>query len=167
MLRSRCYSAGVKRLVYELSLCVLTAAMVACSGAPAGGDLPADADAPSVAVPTTAQAAGESAGMAYPTLYRDLDLPELPGGTLTSTGRQTTSLRDGLVLRITTSMPVAEARDYYSNALRELGWDESPTRGVPGAPMAGLNATKDGLTYTATIMLIGDATQVAINLHDQ
>lgn len=105
--------------------------------------------------------------MAYPALYRDLDLPELPGGTVTSTGRQTTSLRDGLALRITTPMPVAEARGYYSNALRELGWEEAPSRSVPGAPMAGLNATKDGLTYTATIMFIGDATQVNINLHDR
>ena len=105
--------------------------------------------------------------MGYPALYRELDLPELPGGTVTSTGRQTTSLRDGLAIRVTTSMPVAEARDYYSNALRELGWEESPTRGVPGAAMAGLHATKAGMTYMATMTAIGGATQVAINLHDR
>ena len=105
--------------------------------------------------------------MAYPAMYRDLDLPELPGGTVTSTGRQTTSLRDGITIRITTSMPVAEARDYYSGALRELGWEEAPTRGVPGASMAGLLATNDGLTYMATITAIGDATQININLHDR
>ena len=86
---------------------------------------------------------------------------------MTSTGRQTTSLRDGLAIRVTTSMPVAEARDYYSNALRELGWEESPTRGVPGAAMAGLHATKAGMTYMATMTAIGGATQVAINLHDR
>ena len=84
-----------------------------------------------------------------------------------STGRQTTSLRDGLALRVTTPMPVAEAHDYYSRALGELSWEDSPTRGVPGAPMAGLHATKDGLTYMATITRIGDATQVNINLHDE
>jgi len=105
--------------------------------------------------------------MAYPDLYRDLGLPELPGGTVASTGRQTTSLRDGITIRVTTSMPVAEARDYYSGALRELGWEEAPTRGVPGAPMAGLLATKDGLTYMATITAIGDATQINLNLHDR
>ena len=145
--------------------------MLACSGAPAGSDVPGDADTPPAAASATAStaapAAGESAGTAYPALYRDLDLPELPGGTVTSTGRQTTSLRDGITIRITTSMPVAEARDYYSGALRKLGWEEAPTRGVPGASMAGLLATKDGLTYMATITAIGDATLTNINLHDR
>lgn len=161
------YSAGVTRLAFALTLCVPFASMLACSGAPAGSNLPADADTPSAAASSTAPVAGESAGMAYPVPYRDLDLPELPGGTVTSTGRQTTSLRDGITIRITTSMPVAEARDYYSTALRELGWEETPARGVPGAPMAGLLATKDGVTYIATIMAIGDATQININLHDR
>jgi hypothetical protein len=104
--------------------------------------------------------------MAYPALYRDLELPELPGGDVTSTGRQTRSLSDGLALRIATPMPVAEVRDYYSTSLGALGWEESPTRSVPGAPMAGLHATKDGMTYMATITRMGDATQVAITLHD-
>ena len=139
----------------------LAASLVACAGEPAGDNQPADT-APATPVAT----ADAPAGMAYPDLYRDLDLPELPGGDLTSTGRQTTSLSDGLALRISTSMPVAEVRDYYSNALLELGWDESPSRNVPGAPMAGLNATKDGVTYMATITRIGDATQVTITLHD-
>ena len=160
---SWCYSAGVKPLMFRLPLCVITVSLLACSGPPASSDLPTASNAP----PATAPAAGESAGMAYPALYRDLDLPELPGGTVTSTGRQTTSLRDGLTLRITTSMAVAEVRDYYSNALRGLGWEESPSRSVPGAPMAGLHATKNGVTYMATITAIGDATQVAINLHDR
>lgn len=158
----------MKRRIVELPLGVLAVSMLACSGAPAGGDLPAEAEVPAAAAPASAApTASESAGMAYPALYRDLDLPELPGGTVTSTGRQTTSLRDGLALRVTTSMPVAEAHGYFSRALGELGWEESPTRGVPGAPMAGLHATKDGLTYTATITRLGDATQVNINLHGE
>ncbi len=159
------------RLTFALPLCVLSASMLACSGAPSRSDVPGDVETPpaeaSTTASTTAPAAGESAGMAYPALYRDLDLPELPGGTVTSTGRQTTSLRDGLAIRVTTSMPVAEARDCYSSALRELGWEEAPTRGVPGAPMAGLLATKDGVTYMATITAIGDATQINITLHDR
>jgi hypothetical protein len=63
-------------------------------------------------------------------------------------------------------MSVADTRDYYSAALGELGWEESPTRSVPGAPMAGLHATKDGVTDMATITRMGDATQVAISLHN-
>jgi len=144
----------------RLSLVALTVLLCACSGEPAADTQPADT------APSTTVAADASAGMGYPDLYRDLDLPELPGGDLTSTGRQTSSLSDGLALRISTTMPVAEARDYYSSALGELGWEEAPTRSVPGAPMAGLHATKDDVTYMATITRMGDATQVAITLHD-
>ena len=140
---------------------VLAALLVACAGEPASDDQPADAA--SAAPMTTADA---PAGMAYPDLYRDMALPELPGGELTSTGRQTSSLSDGLALRVSTSMPVADVRDYYSNALGELGWEEAPSRSVPGAPMAGLQAAKDGVTYMATITRIGEATQVNITLHD-
>ncbi len=164
--RQWCYSAAVTeptvtKPMLRLLLPALVVSLCACSGEPAGGEPPADA-APAAAAAT----ADASGGMAYPSLYRDLALPELPGGDLTSTGRQTSSLSDGLALRISTSMPVAEVRDYYSNALRELGWEESPIRGVPGAPMAGLHAEKDGVTYMAMITRIGDATQVAITLHD-
>ena len=144
----------------SLSLVAFTVLLCACSGEPASDSQPADTAS------ATTVAADASAGMAYPDLYRDLALPELPGGDLTSTGRQTSSLSDGLALRVSTSMPVAEVRDYYSNALGELGWEESPSRSVPGAPMAGLSATKEGVTYMATITRIGEATQVTITLHD-
>ena len=156
-----CYSAGVKKPMLRLSLVALTVLLCACSGEPASDNQPAE---PASAAPMAT--ADAPAGMAYPDLYRDLALPELAGGDLTSTGRQTSSLSDGLALRVSTSMPVAEVRDYYSDALRELGWEESPSRSVPGAPMAGLNATKDGVTYMATITRIGEATQVTITLHD-
>ncbi|MDA1185541.1 MAG: hypothetical protein O2930_12965 [Acidobacteria bacterium] len=151
----------MKKRILTVLFPVVAASLCACSSEPAAGDQPAEAG-----VPPAASTAGATSGMAYPDLYRDMDLPELPGGNLTSTGRQTSSLSDGLALRVETAMPVAEVRDYYSTALGELGWEESPTRGVPGAPMAGLHATKDGVTYMATITRIGDATQVAITLHD-
>lgn len=143
-------------------ICLVAIPLLACSDAPSDSDgLTGDGSRPA------AVAADESTGEAYPDLYRDLDLPELPGGTVTSTGRQTTSLRDGLAIRLTTSMPVAEAREYYSNALRQMGWEESPSRVVPGAPMAGLHATKDGVTLMATITAMGDSTQVHLNIHDR
>ena len=161
MRRLRCYSAAVTRPIVRLLLPAITVSLCACSGQPVADEPPADAAAVVTAVPEDV-----SGGMAYPALYRDMALPELPGGDLTSTGRQTSSLSDGLALRVETSMSVADARDYYSAALGELGWEESPTRSVPDAPMAGLHATKDGVTYMATITRMGDATQVAISLHD-
>ena len=39
--------------------------------------------------------------VAYPPLYQQQQLPELPDSTLDSVGRQQTSLRDGLQLRLT------------------------------------------------------------------
>lgn len=101
----------------------------------------------------------------YPELYRSLGLPELPGARIVSTGRQTTSLRDGLALRLTTSMPVAKARDFYREALTAAGWVETPSRGAPpGIPLARLRFTRDTLTYIATIASIADGTQVTINV---
>jgi hypothetical protein len=113
--------------------------------------------APSLAV---AQAA-----RAYPELYRSLDLPELPDAEIVSTGRQTSSLRDGLALRLATSMPVAKARDFYRDALNEAGWVETPSRGAPpGLPLARLRFTKDQLTYIVTISSMPNGTQVTINV---
>jgi len=70
----------------------------------------------------------------------------LPGGAVLSEGRQTTYLADGLSISIRAPTPIAEMRDYYSNALSDLGWDQAPSRAVPGAPMAGVQATRDDIT---------------------
>ena len=141
----------------SLLLCLLTASLVGCSGATVESDNLTDAAASSA----------ESAGLAYPALYRDMGLPELPGGQVVSTGRQETSLRDGLSLRVTTSIPVSEVRDYYSSALADLGWEETPSRVLPGLPVAGLQATRDGVNYTATITDIGEETRIDISVIEQ
>jgi hypothetical protein len=147
-----------------LPICIVAISLLACSDAPADSDgLTRDGSPPSV------MASGESAGEEYPDLYRDLDLPELPGGTVTSTGRQTTSLHDGLAIRLTTSMSVADARDYYSDALGEQGWEKAPSRVVPGAPVTAalLFGTKDGVTLMVTIAAMVDTTQITLNIHDR
>jgi hypothetical protein len=107
---------------------------------------------------------------AYPQLYRTMDLPTLPGATVTSTGRQTTSLRDGLAIRLTTSMNVAEARDYYRQELTTKGWTEQVGPGqaaqamLPNLPLARLAFVKGALLYTATVTASAGVTQVAIDV---
>jgi len=132
---------------------VLSALTAACSG----GGAPAGAPESSTG----------SAAPAYPEAYKDLGLPELPGGILTSTGRQTASLRDGLNIRLTTAVPVTDVRRFYSEALAELGWEETPARVLPGAAMAGLEATRDDLRFSATITSMGGSTAVQLSIVQQ
>lgn len=100
----------------------------------------------------TAAAGGNEA---YPAVYRDLALPEIEGGTVTDTGRQTTSLRDGIVVSLDSPKTVDEARAFYRDSLAAAGWAIAPAgRGgaLPNMSMGLVEATKDGRRYQATIM---------------
>jgi hypothetical protein len=144
----------MRRHTAPLLILALAAATLACGGsttdaAPAAAPLPVP-QAPGM------QASG---GSAYPDLYRNLSLPEIDGGTVTSTGRQTTSLRDGLAITVTSGKTVDEARAFYQERLAAAGWTAAPqARGasVPGLPVAGVTFTKDRMTYTATITAAPD-----------
>jgi hypothetical protein len=135
-----------------------TAAFVfACAGfaTACASESPSD----SATATTTTSVASTAEASAYPATYRDLNLPVLPGGVVTSAGRQSTSLRDGLSIRLTTSQSVAEVRAFYRDAMTALGW----TPAAPGSGAAALNLplanvifTRDQLTFQATITA-GDA----------
>lgn len=105
-------------------------------------------------VVATQQAA---AGLSYPASYRSLALPEIDGGTVVSTGRQTESLRDGLAITVTAPQTVDQAREFYTKALTSGGWTMAPQgRGasVPNLPVTMLSFTKAKLTYSLTITAI-------------
>ena len=87
----------------------------------------------------------------------------LPDGRITSS-RQAASLRDGLSLQLASARPVGEVREYYSTELRQAGWQEAPSRVTPGAPMAGLSATRDDIRYTMIATAQGDDTQITITV---
>jgi hypothetical protein len=117
-----------------------------------GGSSPADTTESSSAA--AAAASAPDAGMSYPAAYTAMSLPELEGATLTSTGRQQTSLRDGLALTLTSSKTVDEVNTFYRDALTALSWTAAPQgRGalVPNMPVAGGSFSKDGLTFTTII----------------
>jgi hypothetical protein len=115
-----------------------------------------------VAAPWRVRAGDE---LAYPALYVSLDLPQLPNATLISTGRQSSSLRDGLALRLSTPTAVADVRQFLSEALTERGWTVVPARPLPPSmPVAGVQATRDRVSFQATITKMSDATQVNITV---
>jgi hypothetical protein len=96
---------------------------------------------------------------AYPALYREMALPEIDGGTVTNTGRQTTSLRDGLAITVTSAKTVDEARVFYQEALAKAGWTAEPQgRGasVPNMPVARVAFSKGEVTYSAMITAVPD-----------
>lgn len=129
-----------------VALTVVTT-MTACGGATEDASASAGSGA-------GAAAASRDAGLAYPAVYKALSLPELNDATLTSTGRQTTSLRDGLALALTTTKTVDQAKAYYHEALTTLGWTEErpgPAGLMPNMPVGNVTFNKDGVTFTATM----------------
>lgn len=107
---------------------------------------------------------------AYPAVYRAEKLPELPGATLVSTGRQTKSFRDGMRLQLTSSKPVADVRDFYDREMKARGWTgrDSPAARAGQANPRGtmLTFTKDRLTYAVVITSAPQKTgaQISINV---
>jgi hypothetical protein len=107
-------------------------------------------------------------GLSYPPLYTSLGLPQLPKATLTSNGRQTTSLRDGLSLRLSTSAGVSDVRAFYASALEQAGWKVAASRPLPiNVPVANVQATKDRVTFSASMTAQGGTTQVNITVTEQ
>lgn len=103
--------------------------------------------------------------LAYPALYVSLDLPQLPAATLTSTGRQTSSLRDGIALSLSTPTAVADVRQFLSEALTSSGWAVAPSRPLPRSmPVANVQARRDRVSFQATITKMPDTTRVDITV---
>jgi hypothetical protein len=139
------------RTVCSLSRVLVAALCLSVAGCGASAPEDTGAATPAATPPAASDTGGD---LSYPALYRDLSLPELEGARLTSTGRQTTSLRDGLALILTSPKTVDEVRDFYRDALTALGWKADPQgRGalVPNLPIGGGSFTKDGLVFTTII----------------
>lgn len=101
----------------------------------------------------------------YPAVYRERKLPELAGATITSTGRQGSSLRDGIRIDLETPMAVQEVLSFYRKQMTPLGWKEKPPRTKFQSPMVGRTEfTKGTLTYSVTASRIGQKTKINLNL---
>ena len=65
----------------------------------------------------------------YPELYTQANLPQYEKAWVTNTGRQQTSLTEGIRLRLRSKKQIPDIRAYYETELAALGWttaDEPP-----------------------------------------
>lgn len=110
----------------------------------------------------------QSSTVAYPTTYSARQLPELPGATVVSIGRQTDSLRDGLRIRLTSSKPLAEVREFYQNALVAGGWREyhPPAARATRTSMRidVISFVKERLTYEVTIVVPPNTAETQVTI---
>ncbi|GAA0783830.1 hypothetical protein E1180_09720 [Roseibium denhamense] len=79
-----------------------------------------------------------SSDLSYPQVYRDLGLPELPGAKATGTGRNNSSLTDGISITLQSEASNGALRSYYEAALAERGWTLQETVAVSRMREAGM-----------------------------
>ncbi len=70
--------------------------------------------------------AATTSALEYPSLYGDL--PKYPNAELLDIGRQQSSLRDGLVLKIVSNDPLKTIVGFYKKGMSERGWTTPPRR---------------------------------------
>ena len=86
----------------------------------------------------------------YPRLYGK-ELPRYPNAKLVSTGRQVSSLKDGLRLQLISLESVRTIASYYEEKMKNLGWTV-PKQRLPSDRMYLGSFTKDNLYYQLKIM---------------
>lgn len=104
------------------------------------------------------------ATLQYPALYTKEKLPQYAEATLISTGRQTSSLRDGIRLELQSSQPVQTIAKFYEKELKSLGWDV-PVPKFRNEMMFGANCTKENLKYMLTITKMPEGQPTKININ--
>jgi hypothetical protein len=120
---------------------------------------------PDTTPPTdTSSPSEQSESLHYPQLYLDANLPQYPDATLTDTGRQTKSLKDGIKLTLQTHDSVTTAAAFFRSQLESLSW-QLPKEPFPQENLYVAEFQKDDLTFLITITRFEgqDHTQISIN----
>ena len=106
--------------------------------------------------------------LSYPQQYQLLQLPEMPGATVTSVGRQSTSLADGIRVDIETAEEVAAVLKFFRERLLAGGWTETPSRAKVALTTIGrVEFTKDRMTYSAMATRRATTTVVQLNVFER
>ena len=109
----------------------------------------------------------------YPSLYRELGLPEYPAATVAQLGRVNDSLADGLSITLETTASHSELRDFYESQLAALGWALQETVATQRMRAAGILQTKPfsgvfcaatGTSYTVRATDTGAYRQVQLSV---
>jgi len=107
--------------------------------------------------------------MVYPQLYLDNNLPEYTGAILTSVGRQTASLKDGLAITAVSNDSMQLIMPFYIEAMEKLGYtyDKSKyekTNLLEEPPMMTVVFQKEKLKFSVVLMKMQEQqTQIKIN----
>lgn len=104
----------------------------------------------------------ESGDLQYPNLYKQANLPEYSKANLVDTGRQTTSIRDGLKLQLTSKESVQTIATYYEGEMKNLGW-YIPEQKFPNEQVYSSQYTKGDLYYQMTVTKFPDEIKITIN----
>ncbi len=110
--------------------------------------------------PTTTST--ESGNSQYPDLYKQANLPEYSKANLVDTGRQTTSIKDGLKLQLTSTESIQTIAAYYEGEMKNLGW-AIPEQKFPNDQVYNNQYTKGDLYYQVTLTKFPDETKITIN----
>ncbi len=108
-------------------------------------------------------AAAQPSPQGYPALYTSANLPQYPNALLTDTGRQTTSLRDGLKLQLESTDPVPTIAAFYEEKIKQLGWTVPPQR-VPTTTQYVSTYTKDDRYFQVMIVRTQDSVSTRITI---
>ena len=91
-----------------------------------------------------------SGDLSYPKLYVDAGLPQYPNAKLTDTGRQTSSLDDGLRLTLESQDDVQTIAAVFERELKAAGWTV-PEPKIHIETIHMVRATKANQVYQALI----------------
>ena len=103
------------------------------------------------------------APLQYPEIYTNEKLPQFDKATLTSTGRQTQSLKDGIALDLTSTESVQTVAKFYEKELNNLGW-KVPVPKLRTELTFVAECTKDNLKYIITITKMPDGKSSKIHI---
>ncbi len=111
----------------------------------------------------------------YPQLYRDLDLPEYAGATVTGLGRSNASLADGISVTLHSESSHGVLRSYYETAMADLGWALQETVAVTRLRESGMldqfpfNAvfcSTGNVAFQVTTVDLGTVRELSISVTD-
>ncbi len=101
----------------------------------------------------------------YPALYKQYNLPEYPGATITYGGRTADNLADGISLTLSTVDDVQTVGAFYESAFSSLpSWEYTPPN-FTNDTLYGATAVNnaEGLRYQLTVTKLPDYTQISIS----
>ena len=117
---------------------------------------------------------GPAGAADYPTLYRELGLPEFPQAVVQAVGRDNSNLTDGLRIQLKTPASSAKLREFFEKRMTELGWVLQETIAMKKMRKAGMlgqlpfNAAfcrSDGTVYQVTTVNLGSERHLNITVN--